>query len=160
MKLLLLVFVLTGCGVERGAYINHDKTDLTFNHDDFQPYVELFVTEAWAQGIAVDVSDITVSFESLEPPVIGVCYTGYKHIKIDPKWNDMGHMRRLTLMFHELGHCALGRGHTDELSIMRPILLSPYTVLLNEDELLEELFHPNLQLADSHIHSEFCGGVH
>lgn len=72
------------------------------------PEVLPFVQEFEAQtGVSVDVE---WSFEPLPPPFVGTCGGG--KIKLDPtSWEKASPEQREVLVWHELGHCALGLGH-------------------------------------------------
>ncbi|MBX2815970.1 MAG: hypothetical protein KTR24_08230 [Saprospiraceae bacterium] len=85
------------------------------------PYFRLFEDEAAARGLTVDLvaSRITAEIASIdEGNVIGRCqygrYSG-NHITIDAEfWTRSGHLGREMVVFHELGHCYLGRGHRED----------------------------------------------
>lgn len=84
------------------------------------PYWESFEREAQSRGLEFDLAEagITASIEPLhDGNVIGRCQYGRfvtNHITIDrPYWNRSGRLGREMVVFHELGHCFLGRGHTE-----------------------------------------------
>lgn len=159
MKLFIFILFLVGCGHDNSLIrIDNTSPNELLSNGDFDPYIQMFVQEAWHQGVSADVSNIEVSFALLEPPTIGACYMGSGKIEIDPRWRDFKYMERIALMFHELGHCVLGRDHTEEFSIMQPGLLQSDVMLDNEEALMAELFEPQLELHHEHIHSDFCGG--
>lgn len=88
--------------------------------EGLQEYVERFESEAAARGIAIDVDrlGVQVSFADIpETNVLGVCYyhsNAPGRIEIDqPSWLRLSDFGREYVVFHELGHCILGRGHTE-----------------------------------------------
>lgn len=67
---------------------------------------------------------------------------GQKVIRISKKdWNGYCVEQRRGLIFHELGHCVLGRSHTDiELSFMYPAMRSCEFYMNNMQTLDQEMF--------------------
>lgn len=162
MKILFLVIFLVSCGVDDIVEVNNTTTVEKLDLGDFRPYVQMFMLEAKAQGKIVKDRGLTITFAELDFPVVGVCYTYINSppkIKVDPSWKTMNIMKRMTLMYHELGHCLLGRGHTNSFSIMQSQILSSYTMLTNEDELFKELFMVSAGLTGSDGPSGSCGGI-
>ncbi len=96
-------------------------------------YYAEFEEEAAKRGLFYDLNDIGVTGEISEihdPGVAGSCQYGSainNHVTIDQTyWNRSGELYREFVVFHELGHCALFRGHDESannaglcLSIMR-----------------------------------------
>ena len=87
---------------------------------ELQSYVERFEAEAAARGISMDISALGISVELIsieEQNVAGVCYYSANHpgqIEIDLEiWNQIGGLGREFVIFHELGHCAINRDHTE-----------------------------------------------
>ncbi len=82
-------------------------------------YFEDFENEAALRGIDLDLIDleITGAIENItEDGVAGTCQYGahLTHVTVDlPFWNRSSNLIREMVVFHELGHCALGRGHTE-----------------------------------------------
>lgn len=97
------------------------------------PYFQLFEEEAARRGVTVDLveSGITGMIAEIdEGNVIGRCQYGRyagNHVTIDQTfWNRSGQLGREMVVFHELGHCYLGRAHREDrfqsgscVSIMR-----------------------------------------
>lgn len=54
-------------------------------------------------------------------------------------WDQATDLTREQLMFHELGHCVLGRQHTTYGIMHTPLLKDEY-YKANRDKLIEELF--------------------
>lgn len=87
----------------------------------------LFQLYASGNGIYVDVTRI--EFKFIEPENsnhAGVCYPYEGIVEINPAyWNEAHSCEREALIFHELGHCILGRMHR-EGSIMAARLVKDY----------------------------------
>lgn len=130
MKRWSWVFVcwLLGCG-DDPAHVEE--------HPELRAYIESFAEEAALHGRSVNpdrvttewfVNEIEMSYggQSLGS-TRGWCVVGDRgqpHVMIEKKWwEDYTHMEKERLMFHELGHCLLGRDHTSNLlSLMYPHL--------------------------------------
>lgn len=81
---------------------------------------------------------VDIGFAIQPEPRVGVCYTQNgvgKLINIDPVyWNQLDEDGRELLMYHEFGHCVLGRSHRSDYidmsgdylpaSIMNPYMFS------------------------------------
>lgn len=90
-------------------------------NNTFQPYVYSF--EAHAKNELNDpnfkVVDVPINFGDTEnDQFVGVCFTysnGDKEIIIDKEWWDrVSETAKESLLYHELGHCALNRGHNED----------------------------------------------
>ncbi|MEZ4884363.1 MAG: hypothetical protein R3E32_06445 [Chitinophagales bacterium] len=96
-------------------------------------YFARFEKEAAERGQTIDLNslNLTAAIEELHPDdVAGVCNYNSRnpnHIGIDQTfWNRAASRWREMVVFHELGHCVLGRGHREDnfdnnlcVSIMR-----------------------------------------
>jgi hypothetical protein len=82
---------------------------------DLKPYIQKF-----EQEIDHPASYISAKFANLESPVLGRCTFSYPPlIEIDPEtWQNLSEYGREQLMYHELGHCALGLKHDDTTTMM------------------------------------------
>ncbi len=87
----------------------------------FQPYFSRFEAEGAARGVDIDLPAATIGAvfsETLAAGQAGLCtqYTsGVAIIEILPgAWSGASDLEREHLIFHELGHCYLGRSHYDE----------------------------------------------
>jgi len=127
-----------------------------------QEYIDLFVEEAAARGIDLVVDDLVVVYMTdLELDGVeaaGLCYSETNdagptiHLDtLSDNWTSGPHTRE-ALIFHELGHCVLGRGHTSDLlpnsnfkSIMKPSGDPSYTSfsLYKRAYYIDELFDEN-----------------
>ena len=123
------------------------------------PYFETFRVKALEYDLVVDysVANVTAEIKLInEGAVAGSCTTNghdIRHITIDQTfWNQSSHLTKEMVIFHELGHCILGRGHKESSfangichSIMRSGLgtcRDAYTAE-NRDYFIEELFLSN-----------------
>jgi len=117
-------------------------------------YFSSFENEAAERNIAIDLNDlgITAVVENIsESGVAGTCQYGLHvhHVTIDkPFWDRASTLLREMVVYHELGHCVLGLGHTEDdndgtcLSIMNSGT-TDCTVRYNQtnrDYYLDELF--------------------
>ena len=94
-----------------------------------KPYVEHWIQQAQKRNI--DISplyqlDSIVLQPFPTPHTLGMCYLGERKIGIiSPEGEASGFSKfhYLVIIYHELGHCVLGRYHTcDRLAIMNPHL--------------------------------------
>lgn len=123
---------------------------------ELAPYFITFQEEANRYGLEVDfeASHVTGQLQEINSGnVAGSCTTNghdLRDIVIDQSfWNEASHLLKEMVVFHELGHCILGRGHTESQfangichSIMRSGLgtcQDAYTTN-NRDYYIEELF--------------------
>ena len=160
--LLLTFLFFNGCG---------KKTTQTFVDDSLQPFVDKFVLAAKIRGVNIEVKDIVIKLgdaNDYNPQINKVGYCIFDRsdssfdlfqnqdvsnkIIVDQKfWNrtDITDIQRTELLFHELGHCILGRKHDTRLfhhmpeSLMYPHLVSMSYFLMyraNESYFFDELF--------------------
>lgn len=118
MKTLLLLILLAGCGQLPFKDVIHNPHNKDpRKHRTTDPAFEEFVLE-FEFEYEEEIGDIPINFADLEGNKAGVCYTwssGYAEIEINKKmWPNLSYDRKLALIFHELGHCELGRGHRDD----------------------------------------------
>ena len=95
----------------------------------------------------ISASNIAIFFDVMEETTGGIC-SGRGVIKINKElWFDItSDAKKEALIFHELGHCLLGRDHVDDLfddgcpiSLMHPILISEYCYEKHKEDLQYEL---------------------
>lgn len=159
MKYLLLVlYMLSACG--------KCPNEQSQNFVEFRPVVMQFVSDAQAHGRSVDISHLVVVTQDMPvtstaavqngvPGVLyqtesGVCeYTpGNPTIRISTiAWNTWTASAKEALLYHELGHCLLMRGHNPNIDASgNPVsLMYPYTFdggiyQQNRTNYLNELF--------------------
>ena len=84
------------------------------------PYFTSFQAEASKHGISFDYESayVTAEIQAInDGNVAGTCTTNghdLRHIVIDQAfWNKASHLQREMVIYHELGHCILGRGHSE-----------------------------------------------
>ena len=120
------------------------------------PYFENFKAKALEYNVVVDyeAANVTAEIKLIdEGSVAGSCTTNghnYRHITIDHLfWNQAPHLLKEMVIFHELGHCILGRGHKEDSfsngicrSIMRSGLgtCKDAYITENRDYFIQELF--------------------
>lgn len=126
----LSLLLLTACG--------HAEIDL-----ELAPYWQEFVYQAQLRGVEItDSPDIIFVEKFEEPGRLGVC-TWAGNIEISRAWwKTLGSSYREITIFHELGHCALGKGHSDSPdSIMYPYVGVQKGYEKNREFYLDELFN-------------------
>lgn len=99
--------ILSACGGYR-------STPTAIQVTDIKVYMDRF-----ASTYNIDISYIPANFEKQDGNAVGMCLewsNGTREIHIDPDyWNKVGEYGREELVFHELGHCALGLEHDNTL---------------------------------------------
>lgn len=154
------IFSMIGClfitcgqtEVEEELYINVEQ--------ELWPYFQKFEKEGLARGLKIDLANSGVTGKLTTLPnkgTVGLCYDGSiqskQGILIDQSfWERSSELSKEFIVFHELGHCYLGRPHVDKVanggfcaSIMRSgngSCIDFYTNK-NRTELLDELFSEN-----------------
>ena len=161
--ILLILMLLSSCGlpfgqdsVKKSGFRMYSTTNPAFSS-----HIQNFESKAKSElGLAsYSIGDVPINFGDTEDPKFdGVCFTypnGQKEVVIKKAWWDgASPTAREVLIFHELGHCALGRtGHTNgtishggntfKLSIMHEKV--PRSVEYNQFKsgYHNELFHKN-----------------
>jgi hypothetical protein len=89
---------------------------------DLQPFVTTFAEEAKKRGIDIKYENLIMIFDSSAENLCGKCTKlpseGQRTIKIKKDflcWKGVPNQNKEALVFHELGHCLLGRVHRDDL---------------------------------------------
>lgn len=166
MKLISLsaIFLAIGCGSPDGEVIKTKvipKTNCSYSStmvgkidEDLKEQVVSFALEATARNTScTTVSDIGFdSQESINGQVgktttVGLCEMNARWILISRDfWSEIDDTTREILMFHELGHCALGLNHASEnsINIMNPYVLSSSLYQDDREHLLDKLFSRSL----------------
>ena len=128
-----------------------------------EAYITSFEQEASARGLNLDIDNLIIEFEtnltdSNDSEAAGLCYhksrTSNPRIELDTStFNWTAHeYSKEALIFHELGHCILERGHDDVLlendnfkSIMKATGEPTYSDFdfFKRSYYLDELFDPN-----------------
>lgn len=120
---------------------------------EFQIYVDRFVAEAKARGIAVNIDNLNADFGEYEDNVCGTGNSKPARITVYKScWVNLPDMPREILVFHQLGHAILGRSHNNERftngtlsSIMSEDILTLYNAWVPavRSYYLDELFNPS-----------------
>lgn len=113
-SIFLLVILLTACGRE--------PTIEEIN--EFSPYFQRFETHSIQHGRdTTGDSRVRILYGVLRPGEIGVCEQGpFQAPRVlvgRAAWRARSDAGREALIFHELGHCLLGRDHRDDLTALR-----------------------------------------
>ena len=127
---------------------------------ELQPYFMRFESEGLDRGLLIDLSAtgiIGVIQEIEEENVAGQCsYSQHQPnlVRVDEEfWIGASDLSKEFIVFHELGHCFLGRDHLEDaypngrcLSIMRSGLGDcwDYYNSRSQEEYIDELFNPGL----------------
>lgn len=145
-----------------------ESPDEGFIDPEFQPYVNKFIAEAALRGDTIDIdqSGLSIIFEDdgSTNDYAGVCRNrfglGSNEIGIERGfWDDSAETIKEWVLFHELGHCVLGRDHDNEKfengmwkSLMRGGSLTgidsriPLCYIWDRQEYyLDELFDPDVE---------------
>jgi hypothetical protein len=143
--------------------------------DEYQVVVDRFLEEATIRGIDLRIHNLIIRNDpQLAFDACGDCNsldpnaTSQKIIRLNPRGCWQNDLQLEALIFHELGHCILGREHTNELlpngdpkSIMTPGKIdlyspcvyqfgdeNPCNYTFKRDYYLDELFNPDTQVPD------------
>lgn len=152
---LSLIIILYACESDLNQQGN-TNTSFPGVESGLWPYFIAFEKEAKERGFDIDLVELGISgvIKSIDDlGVAGTCQYGnhIAHVTIDRSyWNNSSSLNREYVVFHELGHCALGRGH-DESSYNNGICKSlmnsglghciPAYNTQNRERYLDELFH-------------------
>jgi len=128
--------------------------------DELKPYFIRFEGEGLSRGFQVDLTSpgIAGEIEEIsEENVVGQCYQSTHNpnrVLIDSKfWEAATDQYKEFIVFHELGHCFLGREHLDDaypngqcVSLMRSGLGDCWDLYNNRtrEGYVDELFNPEL----------------
>ena len=85
----------------------------------FSEFLESFILEGRKYGIDLQkkASSVRINFGELGKNKAGSCkkYSGYSQVTIYKSiWEKMDSLQKQVLIFHELGHCLLGRKHRND----------------------------------------------
>ena len=158
-RFLLLISLLVGCGAEQACQSvgkvdrriplppRGDCTPKQISlriHSKVEYAVELFSQDALHHQVPCYRTPL-IGFlpkmpDELGSGVIGYCSPGSEIRFLAPFWNEVSATTRLVLVYHELGHCALGLDHTDgENDIMNTYLLDERTADSRWNELVTKM---------------------
>lgn len=147
ITLFVLVTMISACAVQK------IPETLTYTVDsEVEPYVQAFVKEAAKHGASLTQLDklhvlFVPSFNG--QTFIATCTQYYQkptiHIS-EAQWSNKSEIEKEIIMFHELGHCLLLKGHNETViqsiptSIMFPIQLDEGIYEPRRQDYLNELF--------------------
>jgi hypothetical protein len=108
-------------------------------HPDFQTTVDRFVIEAEKRNIKVDLNNLEILYGETNG-ALGICSKqgNLKIITITPSLQSATDDLLSEVILHELGHCVLGRVHSED-----PTSIMHATIIIGEpwrEEVLDELF--------------------
>lgn len=132
MKYLVLILILCSCASHESIFIVHETA---------LPYVRKFEKIGNLQ-----IKNLVVNVQKIDEPRLGECRPGHVpviNLSIDDWYSDSysSSEDRELLMFHELGHCILGRGHyPDTSSIMFKSFIGGENYIRNYNHYISELF--------------------
>lgn len=114
--LLVIILMITGCGKPpQDVVVSPQQPILPIVVDaSIAPYFIRFT-----QNIGIDSNGISANLAALTYPTLGQCTISgpNKTVTIDPTfWANASDNEHEELVFHELGHCAMGLGHINTLN--------------------------------------------
>jgi len=116
LLLLLLLFTQTACAssnIEVRLLKDYEDIDT-----EFTPYVQEFIYASKGKVRREKFEGFTMGFREFNGDVstVGVCHPLAYEVDINVEWwdNTLSQSKRIELVFHELGHCVLRRGHTQK----------------------------------------------
>ena len=112
-----ILTIITACTKESSENIENFSYYL---HPEIEVYFERFEAEGKLRGQDIDLQALQISghLEDIEgEKVLGQCFSNPNEpnsISIDaPFWEKASDTEKEFVIFHELGHCYLGRSHLD-----------------------------------------------
>lgn len=86
------------------------------------PHVRAFHSLASKHGKPIAIDTVNIQFSNgLNENTLGVCKSSGVIYLNRSRWNALNVTQRRIVLFHELGHCYLGRGHTRGYNASRGI---------------------------------------
>lgn len=129
---LMMVALFAGCG-------HPLKLDIQAG----QAQLASFVVEVRARNKNIEVNDLVVKLGTLVGNTVGLCSAqegSTPVITLDSAfWSRATEIEKEVLMFHELGHCILGKDHVPPNAVMQAYLLDDDAYSASRKELLDEL---------------------
>ena len=100
---LILASLLAACG----------RSELRI--DGFETEVAHFEAAAVETGHSIKITDLVIEVHAQSNGFAAICYqgSGTPKIEVDPKVMVLPQLDREAILFHELGHCILGRKHLE-----------------------------------------------
>lgn len=147
---------------------------------EFQSYYDNFIKEANKRGFYhVSKMNITIEFKNVEKRFLAISSKGTinlghcsliigqdPHIQVDAlQWAKSNIYQREMVIFHELAHCFLFKGHTEghdkdgvHKSLMGSLAFSSQEYKANRDKFVDELFSYKPYHAKDYVHTFFIDG--
>ena len=120
---LLLCLILIACGAVGGTHLGMPTKMYPEVDKRMWIYFERFEIAARERGMMIDLIEAGITgeiYEISKANVVGLCNHNVidpNHIVIDGHfWNRSSILKKELIIFHELGHCYLLRGHNDEVN--------------------------------------------
>ena len=127
---LLIVVLFFSCEKETTIEMDNTLADVA---SDLQTYFDRFEVEAQLRGLSINLQELGINGTIADisgENVAGMCTYSSEHpslVTVDSDyWQEATNLGKEFIVFHELGHCALGRDHREDdnenglcLSIMR-----------------------------------------
>ena len=95
--------------------------NIPFSNSELDPYFFKFEQEASARGLTIDLKELGVSGHIVaitDEHIAGKCKhsdTNPAMVMVDQEfWSSAHDLHKEYVIFHELGHCVLGRTHLNE----------------------------------------------
>ena len=115
-KLLIILMFLMETSCSGIASIRLVKKYRNIN-PEFRPYINEFIKLSNGKVSEKDFRGFTMGFKDYsdkESGIVGTCHYSVLEVDISRRWwnETRSQMERFELIFHELGHCILKRGHT------------------------------------------------
>lgn len=135
---LFLFVCLAGCGKPHRTLVTADEA--------FQPYIDEFITEADKRGVSFNPDHLIVEFGEVKE-TDAVCQRGRAaKITVDPgEWETettwVEENTNRVLIFHELGHCLLGKGHVEHDSVMSFPAVETHEFVGDSEYYIQDLFN-------------------
>lgn len=119
MKVIRIVFLLLITTWLLNSCSSKSEFDPIYDvPDEFQPIVEKFIQEAVDHGLNLEIDNLIIVYDpDIESTYCGTCNSKdqnsniQKIISINPKFCWLNDYMKEALIYHELGHCILGRDH-------------------------------------------------
>jgi len=118
-KMVIVIMIISFFSCQQDSELSSGSATYPLADQRLWSHFQNFEQEAKKRGYTIDLRkmEITGSItEIAEEGVAGTCrYGQYTHaVTVDQSyWNNVGSLRREMVVFHELGHCALFLGHSE-----------------------------------------------
>lgn len=158
----IMLLILISCTTISTNVSTIEQTQFDYVDSKIEPILNIFEYEARIRGYSVDRSHISITFGLIrrskldkngkrdlrvgycgkDPDGVGLAIKLYK-----PAWDNMNESEQEETIFHELGHCLIGREHCgyamnrNPISIMYPHLINSSYYSKNREDLVDELFN-------------------